>query len=212
MTSIEIDGLLQARSFGDGAVWLVGSGALHDLTIAGLDRLAGLGVTLVLDLGEPTPTGIPAELHAVARVLHLPLHPTASDRPVPGAGEHHYAALVRDGGAAIATAVAAVADADGSVLLHCAAGEHPAELVLALALLLAGTPREEILTDMAVPTALVDPARGAIEALRQALELVDEFGGPHAYLLRHGMTPQQLTRIRDRGAAARDLDLVDYTS
>jgi protein-tyrosine phosphatase len=167
-------------------------------------------------------------------VLHVPLYATASGPPVTGDIEDVYTTLVRERGSAIATAVGAIADADGAVLVHCAVGKDRTGLVVALALLLGGMPREEILADYALSGAVIDAARrpyveallrdsgvtGAAlesalrlhlespaEAMRHALALVDELGGPHAYLLRHGMSPEQFARIRDRAAIASGADI-----
>ncbi|MFD3443580.1 tyrosine-protein phosphatase [Microbacteriaceae bacterium 4G12] len=241
MTEIKIDGVLNARSFGDVSVWLVRSGSLDGLTPAGRARLAELGVSLVLDLRDPTERRGPAprenqdDRHAPIgfEVLHVPLYATASGPPVTGDIEDVYSTLVRERGSAIATAVGAIADSDGAVLVHCAVGKDRTGLVVALALLLGGMPREEILADYALSGAAVDAARrpyveallrdsgvtGAAlesalrlhlespaEAMRHALNLIDELGGPHAYLLRHGMSPEQFARIRDRAAAASGAD------
>ena len=251
MTDIEIDGVLNARSFGDVSVWLVRSGSLDGLTPAGRERLAELGVTLVLDLRDPTERRSPAAASAGPdrpgasggsstsggfKVLHVPLYATASGPPVTGDIEDVYSTLVRERGSAIATAVGAIADAEGAVLVHCAVGKDRTGLVVALALLLGGMPREEILADYALSGAVIDAARrpyveallrdsgvtGAAlesalrlhlespaEAMRHALNLIDQLGGPHAYLLRHGMSPEQFARIRDRAAVASGADVED---
>ena len=247
MTDIEIGGVLNARSFGDVSVWLVRSGSLDALTPAGHARIAELGVTLVLDLRDPSERrgaatasastspdipGAPA-IPSAYRVLHVPLYATASGPPVTGDIEDVYTTLVRERGSAIAAAVGAIADAEGAVLVHCAVGKDRTGLVVALALLLGGMPREEILADYALSGAVIDAARrpyveallrdsgvtgAALEsalrlhlespadAMRHALNLVDELGGPHAYLLRHGMSPEQFARIRDRAAVASGAD------
>jgi hypothetical protein len=63
-----------------------------------------------------------------------------------------------------------------------------------------------------VDTALRQHLESAVEAMRHALDLVDELGGPHAYLLRSGMTPGQFPRIRDRAAAGRDVVPIGYSA
>lgn len=244
MTSIQIGGVLNARSFGEESVWLVRSGALDGLTPAGRDRLAELGVSLVVDLREAGERDQSAR--AAGRepggpdVLHVPLYGTPGGPPVTGTIEDVYSALLRERGAAIAAAVSAIADADGAVLVHCTAGKDRTGLVVALALLLGGTPREEVLADYALSGAAVGAVRrpiveallrdsgvvdpdvvgsalrlhleSPVEAMRHALDLVDELGGPHAYLLRHGMVPEQFTRLRDRAASAGEADLVEYSA
>jgi protein-tyrosine phosphatase len=241
MTSIEIDGLLNARSFGDPSPWLVRSGSLDSLAPSGRARLAELGVTLVLDLREERERRPGAQESATGgpEVRHLPLYGTPSGPPLAGTIEDVYSALVTERGSTLAAAVAAIADSDGVVLVHCAVGKDRTGLVVALALLISGTPREEVLADYALSGPLIDATRrpfieallrdcgveGAaadaalrlhlespVEAMSHALDLVDGLGGPHAYLLRHGVTPDQLARIRDRASAGRDVDRIEYSA
>jgi hypothetical protein len=107
--------------------------------------------------------------------------------------ERAYDVLLAQRGHELAGAVAVIAEADGPLIAHGPAGEHPTGLVLALALLAAGLPADE-----AVAAAVIadpDPA-----ALRDALIAIDSVGGPEAYLLRNGLTVSHFHSLRERFA------------
>jgi protein-tyrosine phosphatase len=212
MTSIEIGGVVNARSFGEEPMWLVRSGALDGMTPAGRDRLAELGVTLVVDLREADERAAQGRYGGRVgdgpEVRQVSLYATPGGPPETGAIEEAYAWLLRECGASIAAAVSAIADADGAVLVHCTAGQERTDLVVALALLLGGMPRDDVLAD--AESDVKQHRESPYEAMRHALDLVDELGGPHAYLLRHGMIPEQFTRLRDRATTTGDVDFVEY--
>lgn len=224
MTLIEIDGVLNARAFGDETSWLVRTAALDAITPAGTAALAALGVTRVVDLRED----VECAGTAGPLVVRVPLYGTPDGPPRHGSLDSVYSGLLRERGAAIGRAVAAVADADGPVVVHCSAGKDRTGIVVALALLVAGASVEEVVADYALSGALiVESRRPAVDALlaelaldpeqeaatrslhldspaaalRRALAIVDEWGGPHAYLLRHGVTAEQLGALAERAAA-----------
>jgi protein-tyrosine phosphatase len=116
-------------------------------------------VTLVLDLREENERRPQAKVAGVPEVRHVPLYGTASGPPRTGTIEDAYSALVLERGSALAAAVGAIADGDGAVLVPCVVGEDRTGLVVALALLISGAPREEVLADHALSGALIDPAR-----------------------------------------------------
>jgi protein-tyrosine phosphatase len=124
----------------------------------------------------------------------------------------------------IVAAVRSIADADGAVLVHCAAGKDRTGVVVALALDAAGAPRSWIVSDYlatgerieAILERLVssptyraeleghDPQRHApIEGtMERVLELIDErFGGSAEWLRTHGLSDAELDRLRRRLAA-----------
>jgi protein-tyrosine phosphatase len=88
------------------------------------------------------------------------------------------------------------------------------------ALLVAGHDADEVVADYALSGAQIAPSRrpqlahlepldadslvlhleSPAEAMRAALAIVDEFGGPHAYLLKHGVTPEQLSALAEKAA------------
>ncbi len=121
----------------------------------------------------------------------------------------------------VAAAVRTIARADGAVLVHCAAGKDRTGVVVALALDAAGVDRGTIVADYlataerieAIIARLVssetyraeleghDPQRHAPVpgTMERVLELVDQaFGGPTAWLSRHGLTADDFTRLRRR--------------
>jgi protein tyrosine/serine phosphatase len=121
----------------------------------------------------------------------------------------------------IVGAVRAIAHSDGSVLVHCAAGKDRTGVVIALALDAAGVSRDAIVRDYLASAERIDaimarlvssptyrdeleghdpqrhaPLPGTIE---RVLELVDErFGGAVAWLSSHGLTDDELERLRAR--------------
>ncbi|SMH48646.1 Protein tyrosine/serine phosphatase [Rathayibacter oskolensis] len=225
MTHIEIEGVLNARVFGDETPWLLRTAALDAITPAGIATLRGLGVTSVVDLREDVER--PDGLGPIA-VRSIPLYGTPEGPPRHGSLDEVYARLLRERGASVAEAVAAIADADGAVLVHCSAGKDRTGIVVALALLAAGATVDDVIADYALSGALIEHARRPLveallaelaldadaaaatrslhlespaSALRSALAILDEWGGPHAYLLRHGVTVEQLTALAERGAA-----------
>jgi hypothetical protein len=107
--------------------------------------------------------------------------------------ESGYADLVTHRGIELSRAVAVIADADGPLIVHGPGNEHPTGLVLALALLAAGVPRADAV-------AAADPAADLQGAVEGALTLIDAFGGPEAYLLRHGLTVTHFHALRERFA------------
>jgi hypothetical protein len=126
----------------------------------------------------------------------------------------------------IVASVRAIADADGAVLVHCAAGKDRTGVVVALALDAAGVDRRTITADylataqriegilarlVSSPTYRAEleghdpqrhaPVPGTIE---RVLELVDEgYGGSAAWLSDHGLTGAELERLGARLAPAR---------
>ncbi len=127
----------------------------------------------------------------------------------------------------IVGAVRTIAQADGAVLVHCAAGKDRTGVVVALALDAAGVDRAAIVGDYlataerieAILERLVssptyraeleghDPSRHAPVpgTMERVLELVDErFGGSAAWLGAHGLASAELRRLRDRLAPLRE--------
>jgi hypothetical protein len=121
----------------------------------------------------------------------------------------------------IVASVRAIADAQGGVLVHCAAGKDRTGVVVALALDAAGVDRQAIVEDYLVTAQRIDaimarlissptyrpeleghdpqahaPLPGTME---RVLEIVDDrFGGSVAWLLAHGLDDAELDRLRHR--------------
>lgn len=124
----------------------------------------------------------------------------------------------------VVEAVRAVAETDGAVLVHCAAGKDRTGTVVALALDAAGVDPERIVADYALTAERIegiiarlcstetyraelegdDPAEHAprAETMREVLAALHEQGGGAAWLLRHGFSEDELARLRERLAPA----------
>jgi len=125
-----------------------------------------------------------------------------------------------------ARALAAIADADGTVVFHCAGGKDRTGLVAALLLRLAGAPVAEIAHDYGLtfelrarggPDEWVEAARDDVErarrafmqhtppeAMRSALERLEaRHGSIQAYLRHAGLDEQRIARLVERLAAPR---------
>jgi protein-tyrosine phosphatase len=117
-------------------------------------------------------------------------------------------------------AVAAIADADGPVVVHCMGGKDRTGLVAALLLRLAGVDKETIGHDYSLSSANLAPATAewiesaaddverrkrrklsdtpAIGMVRVIEEIETRYGDVASYLLAAGLSPTQLERLRER--------------
>ncbi|WP_082406554.1 tyrosine-protein phosphatase [Microbacterium sp. No. 7] len=232
MRTIGIDGLFNARATEGAAPWLVRTGAPGDVGPDGAAALRALGVTVVVDLREPSESGAASGTASGTADHGIPVrsvHLYGTEPPRIGRLEDIYEGLLRERCAALAEAVVAVADAEGAALVHCTAGKDRTGLVVALARLAAGAAREEVVADyersgddvrpVRAPHALaasagLDGAERAEtlrlhlesprEAIVHALAVVDELGGVVAYLRRHGLDDARLARLRQKERRALD--------
>ncbi|PZU39681.1 MAG: protein-tyrosine-phosphatase [Microbacterium sp.] len=216
MQAIEIDGLFNVRASGTENPWLVRSGATEQITESGTRVLKAHGVSVVVDLREPSEAG-PAVHGLPVRAVAL----YGDEPPRTGRLEHIYESLIRERGEALTLAVAAIADADGAALVHCTAGKDRTGLVVALARLAAGATDADVVADYVLSgagvraarndhaTAVADRASDAdraeilrlhldspVEAIRHALSVIDDLGGAEEYLRARGLDPAQLERLR----------------
>jgi hypothetical protein len=125
----------------------------------------------------------------------------------------------------IVASIRAIANAPGAVLVHCAAGKDRTGVVVALALDAAGADRDAIVDDYLATAQRIDaiierlinsptyrseleghdprahaPVPGTME---RVFELVDAgFGGSAAWLSAHGLSSEDLGRLRRRMAGA----------
>ncbi len=135
-----------------------------------------------------------------------------------------YVDVLEEHGTRIAEAVTAVAESDGAVVVHCAAGKDRTGIVSALLLSLAGVPDDEVVADYAlsgpnvarlfggwVAEAAHDPAEHDLRtrllqspeiAMRTVLGRLRELGGAETYLRAAGVEAAALR------AAAGQADLV----
>ena len=218
MHEIFAAGTFNTRGIGSAsAPWLVRSAAIDRLTPEGESTLRELGVDLVIDLREQAEQG--RVMHTLP-VVHIPLYRDAP--PTEGTLEEVYRDLIVNRGQWIAAAVVEIANHPGVTLVQCTAGKDRAGLVVALARLAAGDLADEVIGDYTLSSQPVRAERAPIvarmiteldlegerreaterlhlespaEALEDALDLVDEFGGPVTYLIRHGASVDEVHRL-----------------
>ncbi|MEP6650825.1 MAG: tyrosine-protein phosphatase [Lapillicoccus sp.] len=130
----------------------------------------------------------------------------------------HYLGYLAQRPDSVVAALRAVAESDGAVVVHCAAGKDRTGTIVGLALLVAGVTRQAVIADFAasaerLPRILERLARHPAyaanlkgktvaqqqpraETMRLLVEALDEQGGPEAWLHRHGWTGADTARLR----------------
>jgi protein-tyrosine phosphatase len=148
--------------------------------------------------------------------------PSAGEPPEPGSRAiAFYLAYLRDRPDNVVAALRAIADSAGAAVVHCAAGKDRTGVVVALALSVAGVPRERIIADYAATAERMEPLlarlkasdtyrddldsrpddshRPRAETMRQLLAHLDEHhGGPLGWLAGAGFGPEDVARLRSR--------------
>jgi len=209
-TSVEIAGAFNARAFGHPTAWLVRSSNLDAVDADGASTLRDLGVTTIVDLRSEGERRDPA---VDARVVSVPLYDGVA--PVQGAIDDVYAGLVEHRGEQIAAAVAAIADARGATLVHCAVGKDRTGIVCGLTLAAIGVSDDDIAADYALSATtderfaawartvtpagqeLPAPLPAPAEAMRYFLaEVRREHGSVEGYLRHTGVRQSQLDALR----------------
>lgn len=229
----DLGNLRLARSGRTRAGVVIRADNVRRLSENGWQQALALGVRRLVDLrfpgeepGEPeAPSGV--EIVAVSLFGERdPATEASFDERVRGDGEMGplfaklYAHTLERRGDRIAEAVTAVAEADGPVVVHCAAGKDRTGLVAALLLALAGVPDEEVARDYAlsgpnvavlfrdwVAAAADDPVEQRLrtrllespeEAMVATLARLRALGGAETYLREAGVTAATLRRLRSR--------------
>ena len=223
MSGITIEGTYNARwsdSTARPAPRLARAAALDGVGSTGTKQLADLGITRIIDLRETGERSTPA--HAVP-VVSVPLYNLPDGPPRTGTLEAIYDFLLRHRGPELTRAVTAIATAPGAALVHCTAGKDRTGLVVALALLAAGSTEADVVTDYTLSTGVVRARRSAhvhellgrigldaaahrdslrlhldspAEAMEHALRTLAGLGGATAYLREHGLTDENLLALR----------------
>jgi protein-tyrosine phosphatase len=132
-----------------------------------------------------------------------------------------YLAYLRDRPDNVVAALRAIADSDGAVVVHCAAGKDRTGVVVALALSVAGVPRARIIADYVATAERMEPLLARLKAsdtyredldsrpddshrprpetMRRFLAHLDErYGGPLGWLATAGFGPDDVARLRSR--------------
>ncbi len=201
---------------------LIRSESLQYLTPEGVEAVRRSEVSRILDLrsdrevGEsPTPfTGSPI---AVRQRLADPADPEHGQPTMIAACTW----MLDRRPTLFAAAVKAIADEpEGAVVVHCHGGKDRTGMVVALALSIAGVPRNEIIADYYLTQSRLAPwleeqlaaepdtskhpemiefRDTRAESLTAILAHVDKvYGGPEPYLRHGGLTTADLTRLRHR--------------
>lgn len=224
MTNVTLDGTYNVRTSGLTGVFR--GAALDGLTPAGATAFADLDISVVIDLREVTERG---PVRHGAPVIHNPIYRFPDGPPLTGTLEAIYQQMLQTRGPELTAAVAAISEASGAVFVHCSAGKDRTGLVIALALLTAGTPRSDVIADYVLSAEQVAPHRGdqartilsglsltdaelsaslrlhldsPEDAIRFALAQIDVLGGSAAYLRSHGLTSVQIDQLRTRVTGA----------
>jgi hypothetical protein len=223
---IKLDGSFNTRCFGGQNPWLVRSGNLDNLTDLGKAQLAALGLQRVVDLRDPAEKGANTQHHRFPTVS-IPIFGQIGEPGKQHSFTSYYRIILQRNGGPLARAVAAIAQASGPALVHCAIGKDRTGLVVALVLLAAGATHEQVVADYARSAAGQPASRVAAvtkqlaelglvpgsvqavehlqrelasppEAMTNALAYLDEVGGWRNYLLTHGVSQLLLNRLADR--------------
>jgi protein tyrosine/serine phosphatase len=243
---VELDGAVNVRDLGglttdDGGTTASGvllrSDNLQGLSDKDVRRLVDdHGVGTVLDLRTPTEVRLEGPGPLVAegvRHVNLDLIPTwdvsgpSADRIVPHEQRekndlsHFYLTYLDQAGPEVVAALRVLADeASGPVVVHCAAGKDRTGVVIALALVVAGVRRDDVVADYALTGERIEAIRDRLAAsptyaedmrnrpiddmrphalsMRHFLDRMDERGGVLAWLTEQGFGRDEQAALRER--------------
>lgn len=245
MTTLNWDGCVNVRDLGgipteDGRRTRPGSVVRSDnlggLTAAGWQALANHGVTRIVDLRWPEEVAEDPPRDVEIEVVHVSvlgpsleassdylLHHDVHLDEVEEATEHYtwsYLDFLERNRDRFGRAIAAIADAEGTVVVHCMGGKDRTGLVVAILLRLSGVSLEEIGRDYALTgpnlqaglAGWLASAPDEVERARrsklsdtpaQAMEevvgeLEHRYGDVAGYLRAAGLTDEQIERLRKR--------------
>ena len=247
MTSLAWEGCLNVRDLGGLATEdgrrtrhgaIVRADNIRKLTDTGWRSLAEHGVRRIVDLRMPVELAADEPRDVDIEVVHVSLFGAGMDEEYLAELDAHLASVddVADHYAYsyvdwleryrehFGRAFAAVADADGTVLVHCMGGKDRTGIVSALLLRLAGVPLATIGEDYAVTAGNLEPstsrwipaiedeaerakwarlaATPAIAMERVVREVEERYGDVASYLRAAGLSDAQIDRLRGRLAAA----------
>jgi len=243
VTALAWEGCLNVRDLGglpteDGRRTQLGGVVRADnvrkLTDEGWRALADHGVQRIVDLRWPEELAEDQPRDVDIDVVHVSVLGPAVDneyvaeldahlRSVDDVADHYawsYVDFLERYRARFGTAFAAVADAEGTVVVHCMGGKDRTGIVSALLLRLAGVSHEAIGEDYAITSANLEPStsrwipaivdeveRAKWEKLRDTpadamvrvvQEIERRYGDVASYLRAAGLTDEQVDRLRER--------------
>lgn len=201
------------------------SGNLVQVDEAGRRTLRDLGLRRVIDLRDAAEVAhAPSRLDDLAvEVQHEPLFlgSVASFFERDVTIEQLYAAIVDDGADRVIAAIRGILRAQ-PVLVHCTVGKDRTGVTVGIALAAAGVDRDAVIADYArteqlLPAERNEKVRAAIRAfhpesvnaedlatrsparaMRSLLDKLDrEYGSPAGFLRAHGMSADELQRLRE---------------
>ncbi|WP_030442574.1 tyrosine-protein phosphatase [Actinoplanes subtropicus] len=202
MTALDWPACQNARDLGglptvDGRVLraavLYRSDGLFRLSAAGVAAVRAASLARIIDLRwqreldrEPSPFA------GDAIYRHVPMLEEELTYEVP---HDTYAPMLDHNQSRIADAFRAVAaaPAGGAVVVHCHGGRDRTGVLVALALAIAGVPAEEIVADYGR-----SPERPPVAMTNTLAYLADRHGGAEPYLLRIGVTAEEIAAVRRR--------------
>jgi protein-tyrosine phosphatase len=228
---------LGGRRLGSGGVTTASdvfrAASLKDLAPSGAETLVSLGITTIVDLRSPqewqrdaTPDLRAYGIKVIEAAVYSGSVAPSDYKNFPG---HRvlYRSLLRRGAPAYATLATTLAEVEGGVLFHCAAGKDRTGLAAALLLALAGADEDEILADYTLSEEMLAPVRegwiaraadngidpeiaedmmsARAEVMSETLRhLEDEWGGAEGYFARAGLSVATLDAARRRLAGHAD--------
>ncbi|MEU5881888.1 tyrosine-protein phosphatase [Spirillospora sp. NPDC047279] len=132
------------------------SDALHELTAADVAAVRDLGVRTVIDLRsdfERSYDGGPHPLDGAVELVRAPIINEGNGHVMGDTSltlAQRYARIMETSGTALADTVAAIAEAPGGAVFHCAAGKDRTGMVSAVVLGVLGVSNEDVVADYAM--------------------------------------------------------------
>jgi len=174
------------------------STALNKATEEDIAKIEHLGVRTVIDLRFPSETKeLPDRLGQDMDYINCSLVETKTLHRM-------YRLMLRNGGKEIRKALEVVADSEGAVLFHCAAGKDRTGILAMLILSSVGVEREDILVDYQCSSTYItkfttDISGSNIYNMKWILNWIDqEWGGVPEYLRQIGVQSETIQKIKSK--------------
>ncbi len=190
------------------------STALNKATKQDIEQIERLGVRTVIDLRFPSETReLPDRLGEQMEYINCSLMGSTRLEQLDIVNSsvvetktlyRMYRLMLRNGQKEIRKALEVVADADGAVLFHCAAGKDRTGILAMLILSCMGVDREDILVDYQCSSTYItkfttDISGSNIYNMKKVLEWIDKnWGGVPEYLQHIGAQSETIQKIRSK--------------